>query len=140
MVSGLCTIEAQKNSMSNSTTQQPPKRQRLPSRPGSRGSQQLDIFQRFAPDYAATPYWSLEAVAPDESLPGQRYRLTLSHGNLCKTIPVQLYPNEADLLFGLIRELDCDFRLDIDKTGQIASDEARSALNRLMEAALGGAS
>jgi hypothetical protein len=100
-------------------------------------SQQLALF---APDYAATPYWSLESVHPDESLPGQRYRLNLRHDKVSRSLPVQLFPEEAIKIFEAVRRLqiECDFKIDLDGTGQIADDEARSALYCLLGALLGG--
>jgi hypothetical protein len=97
--------------------------------------QQLALF---APIYEATPYWDLEPVAPSESLPGQRYRLALVHGNLRRAIPIQLHPDEGDRLFEAVRAIECDWALDLDKTGQLCSFEAAAALRCLLGAVMGG--
>lgn len=111
------------------------------NRPPKVGSvEQLSLLEKFAPLYEATPYWSIDPVPLGESPPKQqRYRLSLTHGRLTKSIPVQLSPEDADLLFGVVRELDYDWQLDLDKTGQIVDDEARSALKLLVSCFLGGA-
>lgn len=101
-------------------------------------AQQLSIFQRFTPLYAAQPYWSLESVPHDESLPGQRYRLTLTHGNLKRAVPLQLLTDEGDRLFDAVRELACDWALDLDRSGQLCSCAALEALTELVRALVGG--
>jgi hypothetical protein len=122
--------------MLNNSTAQP---QNYPPRHKSRGKrvspEQLTLF---APQYEAVPYWDLKQVPTDESLSGQRYRLVLVHGNLRRVIPIQLHPNEADDIFDMLRGLDYDWSLDLDKTGQIISYESREALNCLLRAAVGG--
>lgn len=96
------------------------------------------ILQRHAPDYEAVPYWSLDPVQTDESLPGQRYRLTLVHGSLRRAVPVQLHPSEADALLEAVRAINADWRLDLDRDGQIVHQGARAALRILLESVLGG--
>jgi hypothetical protein len=95
---------------------------------------------QFAPDYDSEPYWSLHPVPINESLPGQRYRLVLTHGRLSRAIPVQLHPMEGTRLFDAIQSVQCDWALCLDGSGQLIDDEARSALAVLVEALVGGES
>jgi len=97
--------------------------------------QQLALF---APQYETIPYWDLEPVPIAESLPGQRYRLVLVHGNLRRAIPIQLHPDEGDRLLAAVMVIKCDWALDLDKTGQLCSFESAAALHCLLGAVMGG--
>jgi hypothetical protein len=98
-------------------------------------TQQLALF---APQYEANPYWDLDPVPPGESLPGQRYRLALVHGNLRRAIPIQLHPDESDRLLAAMKFIECDWALDLDKTGQLCSSESDAAVTVLVRALVGG--
>jgi hypothetical protein len=102
------------------------------------GKRRLHQLSLLAPFYESIPYWDLEPVLPSESLPGQRYRLTLVHGTLKRAIPIQLHPGEGDRLLAAVRVLDCDWALDIDGTGQLCCVGAAAVLGELLGAIFGG--
>ncbi|NJR41163.1 MAG: hypothetical protein HC781_22895 [Leptolyngbyaceae cyanobacterium CSU_1_4] len=62
----------------------------------------------------------------------------LVHGNLRRAIPIQLHPDEGDRLFEAVRAIECDWALDLDKTGQLCSSESEAAVTVLVRALVGG--
>lgn len=94
---------------------------------------QLGLF-----DPTAVPFWTVDPVHPTESLPGQRYRLTLVHGDLRRAVPAQLSPHEADVLFEAVRAVDADWRLDPDKGGSFADRSSAETVRVLFGALLSG--